>query len=128
MSPAGSESLDAALGLRIDEVSPSGVGWFDVDERTLQALGILHGGAYSAMAERLAMEGTRARLGSDIALSPLSSIDATFLRPVPAGHRVAAIAVPRHLVPDGGVWDVTSTDGAGRNCAFARVHLRVTGR
>jgi uncharacterized protein (TIGR00369 family) len=119
--------MDSALGLGVSEVgSESARGWLDVDDRNVQALGMVHGGAYSILAERLAVEGARAHMvgSGEIALAG-SSIDTSFLRPVFRGAHVSAEAVVRHRASHGELWDVTFSDGSGSTCAISRVELRL---
>src|SRR2546423_11705505 len=88
--------LDRTLGFVYDEVSPDRVvvTW-TVDERHLQAYGIVHGGAYCSAIESTASIGAAVWYG-DRGKVVGASNHTNFLRAARAGDTLAATATPLH--------------------------------
>jgi uncharacterized protein (TIGR00369 family) len=78
-----------------------------------QPLGLVHGGVFAVIADRLAVAHTPGALR---AISNQSS----FLRPITGGH-IDALARRRHLGRTTAVWEIDVADAAGRLCALVRV-------
>ena len=88
-----------------------------------QPMGIVHGGAYAAMAETLASATTlRAVQREGIAVG--QSNHTSFLRPVTEGT-VHAEARRRHRGRTSWVWDVDFTDDEGASARSSRVTMAV---
>jgi uncharacterized protein (TIGR00369 family) len=117
-------TLDSVLGLESLEVGDEAArGRFAVEERVKQPLGLVHGGAYAALAEGLASAATfRAVWPESIAVG--LSNHTSFLRPVTEGT-VHAEARRRHRGRTTWVWEVEFTDDQGRLCAISRVTMAV---
>lgn len=121
--PAG--TLDAVLGFCVDFADAEAArGHFEVADRVRQPFGIVHGGAYAAMAETLASVATYMQVkdGGEIAVG--QSNHTSFLRPVSEGT-VHAQARRRHRGRTSWVWEVDFTDDRGRLCALTRVTMAV---
>jgi 1,4-dihydroxy-2-naphthoyl-CoA hydrolase len=97
---------------------------FEVATRHKQPFGLVHGGAYAALAEGLASEATARAVGPDGMLAQGMSNNLNFLRPV-FGGTVHAEAIRRHRGRTTWVWDVDMTDDRGRLCATSRVTIAV---
>jgi uncharacterized protein (TIGR00369 family) len=87
---------DSALGLRIDELTPTRVvGYVDIDERHQQAYGIVHGGVWASIVESVASHGAAVAAheitGSMAVVGVANSTD--FLRPHRSGS-VRATGTP----------------------------------
>ena len=95
-----------------------------VTERILQPYGIVHGGAYAALAETVTSAATHLHVAQEGRLAMGQSNHTTFLRPVSEG-RIDARARTRHRGRTTWVWDVEMTDEQGRLCAFATVTIAV---
>ncbi len=94
-----------------------------VGEAVLQPYGIVHGGAYAALAETVASRATAETVGPD--RGAFGQVNQTsFLRPVSSGV-VRAEARARHRGRTTWVWDVEMRDGDGRICALARITIAV---
>jgi 1,4-dihydroxy-2-naphthoyl-CoA hydrolase len=118
-------TLDEVLGFELLEATADGCrGRFDVDTRVRQPYGLVHGGAYAALAETLASWATviGVRDRGNIAVGQANST--TFLRPVTEGH-IDAAGTPRHRGRTTWIWDIEFTDAGGRVCALSRVTLAV---
>lgn len=122
--PAAS-TLSDVLGFEVGEFDDERVsGSFEVTEVVLQPFGIVHGGAYAAMAETMASVATYFAVAADGSIAVGQNNDTSFLRPVSDGT-VSAAATRRHRGRTSWIWDVEFTDGAGRVCALSRVTIAV---
>jgi 1,4-dihydroxy-2-naphthoyl-CoA hydrolase len=95
-----------------------------VTERILQPYGIVHGGAYAALAETVTSAATHLHVAGKGKLALGQSNNTTFLRPATEGH-INARAHTRHRGRTTWVWDVEMTDDQDRLCAFATVTIAV---
>ncbi len=123
-----SEALDGTLGFKVHELSPDrAVASVEVTNAIRQRVGLVHGGAYAALAEMLASEATVAVVYPEGMIGVGLSNDSKFLRPVSEGT-ITATATRIHRGRTTWVWDVTFTDEAGRTCAVSRVTIAVRER
>ncbi len=112
-----------------------GIGGFDYDGETTargrmpvsdaikQPFGIVHGGAFAALAESVCSRATYMAVGPEsIAMGHAN--ETTFLRPVTEGE-VEAVATARHRGRTSWVWDVEISDSEGRLCALTRMLIAV---
>jgi 1,4-dihydroxy-2-naphthoyl-CoA hydrolase len=114
-----------ALGFELLELKPDRArGRFPVEDRVRQPYGIVHGGAYAALAETICSAATHMAVAGDGRMAVGQSNHTSFLRPVSSGM-VHAEAVPRHRGRTSWVWDVEFTDDEGRVCALTRMTLAV---
>lgn len=121
----GEGTLDDVLGFELLEANGERcVGRFDVERRVQQPFGLVHGGAYAALAESMVSWATVVAVAPRGNLAVGQSNSTTFLRPVTEGT-VHAEGTPRHRGRTTWVWDVEFTDDAGRVCALSRVTLAV---
>lgn len=125
--PVG-EALDGTLGFEVHELTADrAVGSVRVTNRIRQRVGLVHGGAYAALAEMLASEATVAVVYPEGMIGVGLSNDSKFLRPVSDGV-VTATATRLHRGRTTWVWDVTFADEQGRTCAVSRVTIAVRER
>lgn len=118
-------TLDGTLGFELIEADADGArGRFEVTDRVRQPFGIVHGGAYAAMAESLASVGTYRAVAAGGMIAVGQSNHTSFLRPVSDGS-VTAVGRVRHSGRTSWVWDVDFTDDQDRLCAITRVTLAV---
>lgn len=117
------DGLGEAIGI---EAYEAGREWararVSVTDRVRQEHGVVHGGAYSALAESICSRATSATVRPARALGQSNS--ASFLRPISAGH-LNAEARARHRGRTTWLWDVEVTDDEGRLCALVRVTIAV---
>ena len=90
----------------------------------MQPYGLVHGGAYSALAESLASIATARAVAADELIAVGLSNHTSFLRPVTAGT-VHAEARRRHRGRTTWLWEVDFSDDDGRLCAVTRVTMAV---
>lgn len=122
---AGHRTLNDALGIRVGDFDEERIeGSFDVTDAVRQPFGIVHGGAFAAIAETLASVATYmfVQAGGEIAVG--QSNDTSFLRPVREGT-VHALGTRRHRGRTSWIWDVECRDDDGRTCALSRVTIAV---
>jgi 1,4-dihydroxy-2-naphthoyl-CoA hydrolase len=96
----------------------------EVTDRVRQPFGIVHGGAFSALAESLCSHATNEAVAGEGMAAIGQSNHATFLRPIASGH-VHAVATPRHRGRTTWVWDCEISDDEGRLCALVRMTIAI---
>jgi 1,4-dihydroxy-2-naphthoyl-CoA hydrolase len=118
-------TLVGTLGFEVleagDEIAR---GRFAVDDRVRQPYGVVHGGAYAALAETLASVATHLAVSPEGGIAMGLSNSTSFLRPVTEGT-VHAEARRRHRGRTTWLWDVEFSDDDGRLCAVTRVTMAV---
>jgi 1,4-dihydroxy-2-naphthoyl-CoA hydrolase len=115
----GFELLEAGDGLAS--------GRFEVTDRVRQPYGIVHGGAYAALAESVVSHATARAVWEDGMIAMGQANETSFLRPVSEGT-VHAEARRKHRGRSTWVWEVEFTDDEGRLCALTRVTMAVRPR
>jgi len=118
-------TLDGALGIEIIEANPErALGRVEVTDRVRQPYGIVHGGAYAALAETLVSATTALAVMNDGMIAMGQSNHTSFLRPCSQGT-VHAEARAKHRGRTSWVWEVECTDDDGRLLAIVRVTMAV---
>ena len=118
-------TLDEVLGFELLDVGAQEVrARFAVERQVTQPFGLVHGGAYAALAESMVSIATHTAVEQHGMLAVGQSNSTTFLRPVTGGH-VHAEGVALHRGRTTWVWDVRFTDDNGRLCAITRMTMAV---
>lgn len=118
-------TLDDILGFELLEASPERCrARFAVEGHVQQPMGLVHGGAYAALAESMVSVTTSRAVKENGSFAVGQSNSSTFLRPITSGY-VNAEGAPLHRGRTTWVWDVTFTDDDGRVCALSRMTLAV---
>jgi len=118
-------TLDDVLGFEMVEASPEGCrARFAVEKRVQQPMGLVHGGAYAALAESMVSATTHMAVQGEGNFAVGQSNHTHFFRPATEGV-VHAEGAPIHRGRTSWVWDVRFTDDDGRLCAASRVTLAV---
>jgi 1,4-dihydroxy-2-naphthoyl-CoA hydrolase len=118
-------TLDDVLGFELVDWSDERVrARFDVEDRVRQPMGLVHGGAYAALAESMVSMATFMAVAEDGNVAVGQSNATNFLRPALEGT-VHAEARRLHRGRTSWLWDVDFTDDAGRLCAITRVTIAV---
>ena len=94
------------------------------ERRVQQPMGLVHGGAYAALAESMVSLTTHLAVEDNGEFAVGQSNHTTFLRPITRGHANAE-GIPQHRGRRTWVWDVTFTDDDGRVCALTRITMAV---
>jgi uncharacterized protein (TIGR00369 family) len=116
-------SLDDVLGFGDFEFDGEiATGRMSVHDRVRQPFGIVHGGAYAALAESLCSRATYESVEPQLAMGQAN--ESIFLRPVFSGT-IHARGRPLHRGRTSWVWDVEMTDDEGRLCATSRLIIAV---
>ncbi len=89
-----------------------------------QRFGLVHGGAYAALAEMIATEATVAHVYKDGFAAMGTANDTSFLKPA-RGEWITARARARHRGRTTWVWEIDHTDGEDRLVAVSRVTIAV---
>ena len=118
-------TLHGVLGFELLEASEDHVtGRFAVIDAVRQPMGIVHGGAYAAMAETMASATTYMHVHGDGNIAVGQSNQTSFLRPISDGT-VHGEGQRRHRGRTTWIWDIDFTDDQGRLCATSRVTMAV---
>ena len=118
-------TLDDVLGFELIEATPEGCrAQFAVEKRVQQPLGLVHGGAYAALAESMVSATTHLAVMGEGNFAVGQSNAAHFFRPATEGH-VHAEGSAIHRGRTSWVWDVRFTDDDDRLCAVSRVTIAV---
>ncbi len=131
MPPTGDEvvaedaCLDGVLGFEVVSLgAEEAVARFPIADRVRQRFGLVHGGAYAALAEMLATEATVAQVHADGFAAMGMSNDTSFLKGA-RGEWITARARVRHRGRTTWVWEVDHTDDEDRLVAISRVTIAV---
>ncbi len=117
-------TLDGVLGFEFLETGEKEArARFTVGDQHRQPMGLVHGGAYAALAESLCSMSTYLAVRPDSIAVAQSNLT-TFTRPVSEGS-IDAVARRRHRGRTTWVWDADFTDEQGRLCATTRVTVAV---
>jgi uncharacterized protein (TIGR00369 family) len=117
--------LDDVLGFEMLELNGDVArARFPVEDRVRQPLGVVHGGAYAALAETLVSMATWVAVAENGNIVLGQSNNTSFLRPVSEGT-IHAEALPLHRGRTTWIWDVRFTDDEGRLCAVTRMTVAV---
>ena len=134
MPPTGAEvvaeedCLDGVLGFEVVSIGDGeAVARFPVADRVRQRFGLVHGGAYAALAEMLATEATVAHVHKDGFAAMGTANDTSFLKAA-RGEWITAHARARHRGRTTWVWEVDHLDGEERVVAVSRVTIAVRPR
>jgi 1,4-dihydroxy-2-naphthoyl-CoA hydrolase len=134
MPPVGGERvaekdcLDGVLGFEVVSIGDGeAVARFPIADRVRQRFGLVHGGAYAALAEMLATEATVAVVHPDGFAAMGMSNDTSFLRGA-RGATITARARARHRGRTTWVWEIDHFDGEERLVAVSRVTIAVRPR
>jgi 1,4-dihydroxy-2-naphthoyl-CoA hydrolase len=118
-------TLDDVLGFELLDASSDGCrARFLVEKRVQQPMGLVHGGAYAAMAESMVSVATHLAVEGNGEVAVGQSNHTTFMKPVTSGH-INAEGRPLHRGRTTWVWDVEFRDDEGRLSAITRLTMAV---
>jgi 1,4-dihydroxy-2-naphthoyl-CoA hydrolase len=118
-------TLDGTIGVEVLEVGDEVIrGRLKVEDRIRQPYGIVHGGAIAALAESLTSMGTARGVLGDGKIAMGQEINASFMRPLTAGH-VNALCRVRRKGRTAWNWEVEISDDDGRLCSLLRATIAV---
>jgi uncharacterized protein (TIGR00369 family) len=121
-------TMVGVLGIELLETGEeTATGRLEVTDSVRQPYGIVHGGAYAALAETVVSHATAIAVWPEGMIAMGQANDTSFLRPVSKGS-VHARARRMHRGRSSWVWEVEFTDDEGRLCALSRVTMAVRPR
>lgn len=113
------------LGIVITDVGDDFLtGTMPVDQRTIQIVGLLHGGASILLAETLASASAIACVDSTLFTCVGTNLNANHIRPVSTGL-VTGTARPLHLGRTAHLWEINIVNEAGKAVCLARLATSV---
>ena len=115
------------LGIEITAIGPDSMtASMPVDHRTIQRIGILHGGASLALAETVGSIAASYCVDRDRFIIVGQEINANHIRSVKNGEgSVHATAKPLHLGKTSQVWDIRIVNDAGKLVCVSRFTVAV---
>lgn len=121
----GRKTLVEHLDIQITEVGPDFLkGDMPVDERTIQPLGLLHGGASCVLAESLGSIAANMVLDNSKFVAVGQSINASHVRSARSG-RVVGVAKAVHLGRTSQVWEILIHDEDDKLVCISRLTMAV---
>lgn len=121
----GPGTLAEALGIEVTAVgSDSITATMPVDKRTIQPMGLLHGGASVALAETVGSVSANGTIDSEKQYCVGLEINANHIRSVRSGL-VKATSKPFHIGKSTQVWEIRITDEADKLVCISRITIAV---
>lgn len=120
-----SRSLSDYLGIRFTEVGKDFLkATMPIDEKTIQPMGIMHGGASAALAETVASAAANYAIDQKTHVCVGLDLNINHLRAVRSGI-VTAVAKPFHLGKTTQVWDIKIFNESKELVSVARLTIAV---
>lgn len=118
-------TLPYSLGIEFTEIGSRHIcGRMPVDERTIQPIGILHGGASLALAETLSSTGAYLTIDRSQYYCVGMEINANHIKQVMSGW-VIGTAEPIHLGRSTQIWGIKIYDESQRLICISRITLAI---
>jgi 1,4-dihydroxy-2-naphthoyl-CoA hydrolase len=122
-------NMASYIGIEFLEIGPDYIAArMPVDTRTVQPMGILHGGASAALAETLGSVAANLCVDPQQKFVVGMEINANHIRPVQAGSSVIGVARPIHIGGSTQVWEIRITNEQDRLVCISRLTLAVLDR
>lgn len=119
-------TLSDHLGIVFTEVTDRSLtATMPVDERSIQPLGMLHGGATAALAETVGSAAANYCVDPEEEVCLGLDLNINHLKGVKRGGIVKGVATPFHLGRSTQVWEIQMFEGEGRLIAIARLTMAV---
>lgn len=114
------------LGIEFSEIGENYLkASMPVDDRTVQPLRLLHGGASAALSESLGSIAGNLCVNPDRQYCVGLEINANHIRPVPEGGRVTAVVRPIHIGKRTQVWETRISNERKKLVCVSRLTLAV---
>jgi 1,4-dihydroxy-2-naphthoyl-CoA hydrolase len=129
LNASSKNTLNESMGVEYTEVGDDYLkARMPVDRRTVQPMGILHGGANVALAETLGSVASLLCLDDPVKKAPVGvEINANHLRPVTKGY-VTGTVKPIKVGRQFHVWNIDIHDEEGRLTCVSRITVAVVDR
>jgi 1,4-dihydroxy-2-naphthoyl-CoA hydrolase len=129
MNARSERTLVSHLGIQITELGPDFLrGTMPVDERSVQPMRILHGGASVVLAETLASVAANCTIDPARHAVVGQEINANHVRAAREGSVVEGTTRPLHLGARSQVWSIDIVNAAGQLICVSRITLAVIDR
>ena len=113
------------IGIEIVELTPNSIiGKMPIDHRTVQPMGLLHGGASVALAESLGSIASNLIIDPEKSICVGLDINANHLRPASSGY-VYAEATPIHIGKKTHVWSIEIKNETGKLVCISRLTMAI---
>ena len=120
--------INGHLGIEITDIGPDWIkGTLPVDHRTIQPMGIVHGGASVVLAETLASVAANLVVDRQRQVCVGQEVNANHIRSVRKGT-VTGVARPFHLGRTSQIWGIELSNDAGERTCVARLTIAVVTR
>ncbi len=120
--------INGHLGIEITDIGPDWIkGTMPVDHRTIQPMGIVHGGASVVLAETLASVAANLVVDRQRQFCVGQEVNANHIRSVRSGT-VTGVARPFHLGRTSQIWGIELSNDAGERTCVARLTIAVVTR
>jgi 1,4-dihydroxy-2-naphthoyl-CoA hydrolase len=128
LNKRGENTLTTFIGIEVTKIGEDYLeGTMPVDERTVQPLGLLHGGASCVLAESLGSIAANMVLDTSKEYAVGLEINANHLRSATSG-KVTGTAKPIHLGRKTQVWDIKIKNEEGKLTCISRLTMAVIQR
>lgn len=125
----GKNTMVEHIGIEITELGENHLsGTMPVDHRTVQPMGILHGGASVALAETLGSLAANFVVDNEKFYCVGLDINANHIRSAKAGSIVTGKATPLHIGSSTHVWSIEITNAEGKLVCMSRLTMAVLRR
>lgn len=122
-------TLNTALGVEFIEVTPEQVkAKMPVDQRTIQPMGILNGGASMALVEIIASAGANLLIDRNKMVGYGLEINGNHIKPAFQGETVIGLGRPLHVGKTTQVWEVKIENGSGELVNISRMTIALRPR
>ena len=122
-------TLNTALGIEFTEITKAFIkATMPVDERTIQPMGMLNGGATMALVETVASAGANLYLDREVQVGFGLEINGNHCKPAFKGQVVTATASPLHIGKTTHVWQVHIHNEAGELVNTSRMTMAIINR
>ena len=122
-------TMDGWIGVRYTEVGNDYVkGEMEVDHRTMQPFGIMHGGASCVLAESIGSIAGNMCVDEKTHYCVGQSIHTNHISKAPLGTKLIGIAKSIHLGKTSQLWEVTIENLSGKLISITRLQLAVMSR
>ncbi len=119
------DNMCETIGIEITEITPNSIkGRMPVDNRTVQPMKILHGGASVALAETLGSVASNLIVDTEKFACVGLDINANHLRPASSGF-VYAEATPIHVGKKTHVWSIEIKNEEGKLVCISRLTMAI---
>jgi 1,4-dihydroxy-2-naphthoyl-CoA hydrolase len=122
-------TLNTALGIEFTEITKESIkATMPVDERTIQPMGMLNGGASMALVETVASAGANLYLDREKEVGFGLEINGNHCKPAFKGDTVTAIATPIHVGKTTHVWQVHIYNSESELINISRMTMAIRNR